>query len=52
MLISAKRKHDQDYTNSLEDQVELLREEVSRLRAVNPNYNATEYDSKHFDRRE
>lgn len=34
MLMPARRKHDPDYANELAGQVEFLREEVDRLRAL------------------
>lgn len=45
MLMLARRKHDPDYVKGLEDQVELLREEVTRLRALIPDLNASGDDS-------
>lgn len=50
ILISARRKHDPDYAKGLEDQVELLREEVARLRALIPDFNATGNDSNKLNR--
>lgn len=41
----ARRKHDLDYAKGLEDQVELLREEVARLRALIPDLNVSGDDS-------